>query len=341
MVTATAGDRILIVDDEKAVRRSLSRCLTMNGFTCQEAANADEAMDFLKAHPADLVILDIMMPGTTGKDFLPRLKQAFPDTAVVMATAVVEPDTIINCMKNGALDYITKPFDVSQLISDIGMVLEKRRLELNLREKSRVLEGKVVEQSRELQKLFIDAIESLVSALEAKDKYTAGHSRRVTKIAIDTGRVLGLKGDDIENLRWSALLHDIGKIGIDSSIQNKPGMLTPAEYDYILTHCSIGPGIVEPLVNEKIVRIIKHHHDSYDGTGHNQKVSGKDIPLGARILAVADSFDAMTSDRPYRAAMPASKAVAEIKRCAGSQFDPAVVRAFLRAPIIKSLKDEA
>jgi putative two-component system response regulator len=339
MVT-TAGDRILIVDDEKAVRRSLNRCLTMNGFSCREASNAEEAMGALKQNAADLVILDIMMPGITGKEFLPRLKEAYPDTAVVMATAVVEPDTIINCMKSGALDYITKPFDVSQLVSNIGMVLEKRRLELNLRQKSRVLEGKVKEQSRELQKLFIEAVESLVSALEAKDKYTAGHSRRVTKIALDTGRALGLKGDDIKNLRWAALLHDIGKIGIDASIQNKPATLTPGEYEYILTHCTIGPGIVEPLVNAKIINIIRHHHDSYDGSGHGQKVAGQGIPLGARILAVADAFDAMTSDRPYRAAMPAGKATAEIRRCAGSQFDPAVVAAFLRTPIIKSLGSE-
>ncbi len=337
LLAAPSRESILIVDDEKTVRRSLNKCLTRNGFACAEAGSAAEALAHLEAWPADLVILDIMMPGTTGADLLPQLREKHPNTAIIMATAVVEPETIVTCMKNGALDYITKPFDVGQLVGNIETVLRKRQLELNLKEKRQDLEGKVEQQARELQKLFMDAVESLVSALEAKDPYTAGHSRRVTKLAIDTGQALGLSPAELDNLHWAALLHDIGKIGIDPSVQNKPGSLTPAEYDYILTHCSIGPGIVQPLVNTAIVEMIRHHHDSFNARNGRQVLSGRAIPLGARILAVADSFDAMTSDRPYRAAMPAARAIAEIKRCSGSQFDPAVVKAFLKSPIVKSL----
>ena len=160
----TNKETILVVDDEKIVRRSLTKCLSMNGFTCEEASNAEEAMEYLHHKTVDLVILDIMMPGIPGSELLPRIKKSFPNTAVIMATAVVEPDTIVNCMKNGAHDYITKPFDLNQLTKNIQTVLEKRNLELYLKEKSQVLEGKVTKQARELQKLFIDAVESLVSA---------------------------------------------------------------------------------------------------------------------------------------------------------------------------------
>ena len=181
-----------------------------------------------------------------------------------------------------------------------------------------------------MRQLFLGTIEALVFALEAKDKYTAGHSQRVTDVAGAIGKGLGLPASDLEDLRCSGLLHDVGKIAVDQLIQNKPGRLTPEEYEHIMTHAHVGAGIVRPVVNERVVAVIEHHHDHYDGSGLHQVVAGDAIPLGARILGVADAFDAMTSERAYRSAMSVREAVSEIKRHAGTQFDPAVVRAFLR-----------
>jgi putative two-component system response regulator len=168
-----------------------------------------------------------------------------------------------------------------------------------------------------------------VFALEAKDKYTGGHSRRVADIAVALGMKLGLKGDEISDLRWAGLLHDVGKIAVDQMIQNKPGKLNREEYEHIMIHAHVGAGIVKPVVNESVVEIIEHHHDHYDGTGLHQTVAGEKIPLGARILAVADSYDAMTSDRPYRAALSQEEAFKEIEICSGTQFDPDIAAAFL------------
>jgi putative nucleotidyltransferase with HDIG domain len=188
----------------------------------------------------------------------------------------------------------------------------------------------MAKQIGRLTRLFLGSIEALVYALEAKDKYTAGHSRRVHEIALAIGIELNLSGEDLENLRWGSLLHDVGKIAVDQCVQNKPGRLTPAEYEHIMIHAHVGAGIVKPVVNEKVVEIVEHHHDHYDGTGLHQVVAGKEIPLGARILAVADAWDAMTSERPYRQAISVEDAHREIQRCSGTQFDPKVADAFLK-----------
>jgi putative nucleotidyltransferase with HDIG domain len=322
-------ETLLIVDDEAGIRRLLRQKLSGEGYQCKEASNSEQILNTLETDSIALVILDIKMPGKSGIELLPQIKSGYPDTSVIMATAVNEMNIAVQCLKQGADDYICKPFNLEELSLAVKRALEKRHLLLEIREYQQYLEERIEEQTGQLRKLFLSAIEALVSALEAKDEYTGGHSRRVTDIALAIGNELALSARDMENLRWGSLLHDIGKIAVDQAIQNKPGKLTREEYEHIMTHVRVGVEIVRPLVNEQITQMIEHHHDHYNGGGLHQLIVGDDIPLGARILAIADAFDAMISDRPYRSAMSMTQIVEEIKRCAGIQFDPIVVAAFL------------
>ena len=323
-------DMLLVVDDEPSIRRLLCQKLSTEGYLCQEASDAEQTLNMLATHPIALVILDIKMPGKSGIEILSDVKSGYPDTVVIMATAIIDINVAIQCLKQGAEDYICKPFNLEELSLAVQRALDRRRLQLELREYQQFLEEKVEKQTDELRKVFLGAIEALVSALEAKDRYTGGHSRRVTELTLALGNELGLSAKDMEELRWASLLHDIGKIAVDQAIQNKSGKLTPEEYDHIMTHTHAGALIVQPLVNGKISEMIEHHHDRYDGGGPHQVIGGSGIPLGARIIAVADAFDAMTSDRPYRLAMSVEEAIHEIQRSACTQFDPAIIDAFIK-----------
>jgi putative two-component system response regulator len=323
-------ETLLIVDDEDIIRRVLCQKLSREGYRCEEADTAEQTLNMLETSPIALVILDIKMPGKSGIELLPEIKSGYHDTAVIMATAVTDVNVAIQCLKQGADDYLCKPFNLEEVSLAVQRALEKRHLKLEIRDYQQFLEERVEEQTGEIRKIFLGAIEALVTALEAKDKYTGGHSRRVTEIALALGNELGLSAQDMEDLRWASLLHDIGKIAVDQIIQNKPDKLTPEEYEHIMTHAHIGALIVQPVVNGKISEMIEHHHDHYNGSGLHQVITGNNIPLGARILAVADAFDAMISNRPYRSAMSVKEAIDEIKRSAGTQFDPVVVAAFLK-----------
>jgi putative nucleotidyltransferase with HDIG domain len=341
MDTPNQQETVLVIDDEAVIRKLLCQTLTRKGHKCEEADTAEQVLNKLRSNQVGLVILDIKMPGKSGIELLPEIKAAYPDTAVIMATAVTEISIAIQCIQQGADDYLCKPFNLDEVALSVQSALEKRRLQFKIREYQQHLEEKVAEQTREIRKLFLGAIEALVFALEAKDKYTAGHSRRVTEIALATGSELGLSETDMEDLRWGSLLHDVGKIAVDQLIQNKPGRLTREEYEHIMIHAQVGAGIVRPVTNGKVVGMIEHHHDHYDGTGLHQVVVGNNIPLAARILAVADAFDAMTSERPYRSAMSIKEAVDEIKRCAGTQFDPTIVNAFFKTALAETLLTKA
>ena len=321
---------ILIVDDEKDVRKLLCQSLKGEGYYCTEAGSAEQALDKMQADPVDLVLLDIKMRGKSGIDLLPEIRELYPDTAVIMVTVIHDIDTAIESIRHGAYDYVTKPFNLDVVAYSVKRAIENRHLELELRDYRQYLERKVEEQAKEIYQTFLGAVRSLVFALEAKDSYTAGHSRRVCEIALAIGKRLALSDDELEDLRWGSLLHDIGKIAVDQSIVNKPAKLTAAEYTHVMTHPSVGASIMQLAVrNKRVLEIIEHHHSYYDGYRPNQVIKGTDIPLLARIVAVADAYDAMTSTRPYRAALSREEALAEIRCRIGEQFDPMVGNTFL------------
>jgi putative two-component system response regulator len=323
---------VLIVDDEASIRRLVTAKLTGAGYQCIEAGNAEQAWQQLVGHPVSLVLLDIKMPGKTGIELLPEIKARFPDTAVVMATAVADVATGIECMQHGAYDYITKPFDLEDMLQSVRRALEKRRLEIENREYQTHLQDKVAEQAGRIRASFFNAIRALNNALEARDKYTSGHSQRVTDLAAAITRSMGLSPETIDSIVVAGMVHDIGKIGITEAILNKPSALTEAEFEEIKKHPEIGERILAPVAaDEEILKYVRGHHERWDGKGYPDGLAGEQIPLGARILAVADAFEAMTSERPYRKALSPEVAFAEIERCKGAQFDPKIAEIMLQS----------
>jgi response regulator RpfG family c-di-GMP phosphodiesterase len=330
----TAGPYCLIVDDEPRLRQVLTHLMRGDGFNCLEAMNGEDALGLLEQYPVNLVLSDLRMPRMDGLELLRETRARWPDVAVVMITAVADVDVAVSCLAIGAMDYLTKPFHLDEVRARVGQALEKRRLVLENRDYQERLQEKVSAQARRLEELFMASIQSLAEALEVKDPYTRGHSVRVSEYSVVIARELGL---DVEMQRQVGLgghVHDIGKIGVREEVLNKPGKLTDAEYEHIMSHPVVGWRILAPLLSETLaaLSIVRSHHERYDGRGVPDRLAGAEIPLEARIAAAADAFDAMTSDRPYRPdGLSASDAVREIVRCSGSQFDPSVVAALVRA----------
>jgi len=326
----TKQRKILIIDDEEAVRELLKHRISNEGYHCEVASDAKEALNKLLNNTIELVIMDIKMPGKSGMDFLLEIRQRFPDVLIIMITVISDIHTAIECIRRGAYDYLTKPFILDEVVLSVKRGMDKRRLDMKLQNYKQHLEQKLKEQVKELREISLGAMVGLSFALEAKDSYIAGHSRRVADIATAIGTKLNLKKDQLEDLRWGSLLHDIGKIAVDQAIMNKPGKLSAKEYECVMTHTIVGASLVGPVArNKRITEVVEHHHAHYDGNRFNQKLSGQDIPLLARIVALADAYDAMTSIRPYRAALSRKEALAEIRRQSGKQFDSLVVNALL------------
>jgi putative two-component system response regulator len=325
--------RCLIVDDEPRLRQVLMHLMRNDGFQCLEAENGEEAIAVLEREPVTLVMSDLRMPKLDGLGLLREIRGRWPDTAVVMITAVADVEVAVSCLAVGAMDYLTKPFHLEEVRARVAQALEKRRLVLENRGYQESLQEKVAVQARRLEELFLASVQSLAEALEVKDPYTRGHSVRVSHYSVVIAREMGIGGEMLRRIELGGHVHDIGKIGVREDVLNKPGKLTNEEYQHIMTHSMVGWKILAPLLGEmpEALNIVRSHHERFDGRGIPDGLAGTDIPLEARIAAAADSFDAMTSDRPYRPGLSMEDALAELVRCSGTQFDPRVVEAVVAA----------
>ncbi|MGH7664300.1 MAG: HD-GYP domain-containing protein [Gemmatimonadaceae bacterium] len=324
--------RCLVVDDEPRLRQVLVRLMESDGFACLEAGNGVEALAVLQRQAIPLVLTDMRMPQMDGRELLRQVRSRHPDVAVVLITAMVDVDMAVSCLAHGAMDYLTKPFHLEEVRARVSQALEKRRLLIENRDYQERLESLVAAQARRLEELFLASIQSLAQALEVKDPYTRGHSLRVSRYSVAIARSLELDAECVRQIELGGQLHDVGKIGVRESVLNKEGPLTQEEYQHIMTHPMVGWQILSPLLMDAPValNIVRSHHERVDGTGKPDGLAGADIPVEARIAAVADAFDAMTSVRPYRGvALTAEAAVEELRLFSGRQFDAGVVDAFV------------
>jgi len=334
-------DRILIVDDEEPIREIVASMLSTAGYACKQAASGMEALALLTSgNEFELMLSDLMMADLDGIGLLERTKEKFPDMPVVMVTAVHDISVALAAIRNGAYDYLLKPFEREQLLNTVSRALENRRLKVENRNYQTNLESLVKartdrlgEAIDELKRSYDITLEVLVEALDYKDQETEWHSQRVTAFTMAIANRMGLPKDQIEIIARGALLHDVGKIAIPDNILNKKGKLTQDEFGVMKEHCYLGYKLVQKIpVLREAAEIVYSHQEYFDGNGYPRGLKGEEIPLGARIFSVADTLDAITSDRVYRPKRPMPVARAEIVRCSGTQFDPEVVAVFQEMP---------
>lgn len=321
------SEPILVVEDEEMVRSLVLRRLARAGYEAVGAANGMEALHLLREGTFGVVLSDINMPRLNGLEMLQVVHETWPDVVVVMFTACGDLSHAISAMKLGASDYLVKPFDLEALVVAVEQANRKRQRTLARKQVEAMWS---VQPGEANQQLLLSTVMALANTLEAKDPYTVGHSQRVAELSEALARRIGMTEQEAEHIRLAGLLHDIGKIGIRESIINKAGPLTTEEVVHLQTHPLISERILLPVTElNGSLHAIRNHHEHWDGNGYPDGLSGLDIPLGARILALADTFDAMTSERPYRAAASPGAALQEIQRGLGSQFDPELGSIFI------------
>jgi len=353
LITSTSVEpaTVIVIDDEERIRRVLTLQLEKAGYNVIALEDGKQAMELLGQLDIDIVITDIRMPGVTGDQILRYTKAHAPTVPVIMLTGVVDVEKAVEIMRTGAYDYLVKPVKRDELMVTVHRAIQYRSLTLRnirLQEENikyqRDLEQKVRERTRELaralahlREVHMDTVKILAAAIEEKDPYMRGHSNRVRILAAECARRLGYKEMEIERIEYGALLHDIGKIAIDQRILDKPGPLTDEEHKIIQEHPVIGERIIRNVhFFADIAPMVRWHHERWDGLGYPDGIKGDNIPLPVRILIVIDAFDAMTSDRSYRNALPIDKVLQIVKEERGKQFPPEIVDLFLNEEIYKT-----
>jgi putative nucleotidyltransferase with HDIG domain len=332
--------RVLVVDDEAPVRSMIGATLQRQGYEVQLAISGSQAVEILGQGTFDLVLTDIVMQDGNGIALLERIHVDQPHLPVVMVSAIHDISVAIDSMRRGAYDYLLKPFEREHLVATVQRALDHRQAlqeshnyQQNLEQVVRARTEMLRQAMEDLEHSYDVTLEALGDALDLKDSETEGHSKRVTAYTIALARAMGIPPADIKVIARGAFLHDIGKMAIPDEILRKPGKLTSEEEEIMRDHCTRGYHILRkiPFLSEAAA-IVYTHQEYYDGNGYPSRLRGNEIPIGARIFAVADAMDAITSDRPYRKARSFDEARQEILRCSGTQFDPNVVEVFLKIP---------
>lgn len=322
------GSLVLIVDDEYVGRETLQSVLEGEGYELEMAENGFQAIEKAKALLPDVILLDVMMPGMTGFEVCQRIRSdpQIAEIPIIILTALDDRESLLNALKAGADDFISKPFDRYELRARLLGITRLNRYQKLIQERAKLREA-----NSQLLNAYEATIEGLSLALDLRDRETEGHSRRVMDLTVELAQAMGMGEEELMHIRRGALLHDVGKIGIPDSILHKPSTLTEEEWVIMRKHPQFAYDMLHSIEYLRPALDIPYsHHEKWDGTGYPRGLKGEEIPLTARLFAVADVWDALTSDRPYRAAWTKEQALEYIREQSGKHFDPQVVELFFK-----------
>ncbi len=331
---------VTLVDDEPWALDVLIRATKAWNYHCQAASSAEEAVALLEKNPTPIVVTDIRMPGQGGVWLVREVHRRWPHMGVIVITAGHDQDAVTECLEAGAHHYFLKPINLDEFHHALVTTSRNYHLQRENHRYRKKLEKTVRKQTRRIRQTFLSAIDSLVRTLEARDPYTSGHSLRVRNYSVALARILGFEKTQLKQISLASKLHDIGKVGLPEGILNKPGRLSTEEYDRVKEHPEIGERILSPIIHNRYVLAgIRGHHERWDGGGYPDGLKSENIPVCARVISIADCFDALTSSRAYRKAMTVEAALKIIQEGAGVQFDPRFVTPFLE--LIRDLDEQS